>query len=178
MKTILCAWEIGAGFGHAATLKALGDRIRLLAGEANVEVRVVYALSEAIHTRSLFGDQALLIPAPHLQNPIHLLSHTGSYTDMMTACGFAQTQTLEALVGAWESLFELIKPDLIVAEASPAARLAVPDGVPVLITGNGFYAPPVELKSYPPLRAGAASSFGEDRVLDIVNTVKRRRGRA
>lgn len=178
MKTVLCAWEIGAGFGHAATLKALGDRIRLLAGEAGVEFRIVYALSEAIHTRSLFGDKARVIPAPFLQNPIHLLSHTGSYTDMLTACGFAQEETLEALAGAWENIFDLVEPDLVIAEASPAARLAAPEGVPVVITGNGFYAPPVALKSYPPLRSGAASSFGEGRVLDIVNTVQRRRGRA
>lgn len=178
MKTVFLAWEVGAGLGHAANLKALGDRMALKAKEAGTDLRLVYALNDPVTTKPLFDQGECIVPAPRLQKPLNILTQTGSYSDMLATCGFAQVQTLSALVEAWENLIGLVKPDLIVAEASPAAALAAPKDVPVVITGNGFYAPPANLNSYPPLRIGAATSYGEGRILDVVNAVQKARKRA
>ena len=88
-----------------------------------------------------------------------------SYADILTGIGFADSAKLSTMMSAWHSLLELVKPDLVVADHSPALLAALHGtGMPVVTVGTPFTMPPLTLDRLPPLRADQAPSLPEPRL--------------
>lgn len=133
---LLFCWELGARFGHAAKIEGI---VRALGGRAEVSVAARFPTE----IRALAPDLPVrLLPAPQFPPP-----RGGepplSYPDALRASGWGDADALSALVEAWEGLFALAKPDLIVIQAAPTALLAArAAGRPAAMVGGGFDAPP------------------------------------
>jgi hypothetical protein len=175
LPTILIANELGYNLGHAKPLAAIAGR---LGGE---DRRLVVAARDLLSARLAFPDPAV----PVLQAPIwpshrHFGSHTGqaSYLDLLVTVGFADPQKLGAVVSGWMGLFDLVKPDVVIADHCPGLMVACHiAGLPVVSVGSSFTNPPLELGQFPPLRADRSPIMPEGRVLAMVDEVARAYGR-
>lgn len=157
MKTILFAAELGAGMGHAVPLLRIAAALReTLQARGEENFRAVFALHDPQLVRAQMtpGDLAIAALRPVSHGDIR--GHTASYAEILALSGFARKPDLEAGVAAWDDLFELIKPSVLVADHSPVAVLAARGRVPTLVTGNAFNAPPARIKQYPALLAHAS----------------------
>ena len=162
-KTILFAWELGEGLGHLPALKAIA-----LAAKAE-GARVVFALREPIPARAALADIfAEILPAPFWPTPQMPAKPSGSYADLMAANGFASVANARTLIAAWDTLFDSVKPDLIVGEHAPGAAIAAFGRVPVALIGNGFVVPPADGPVFPPFEAGRGDASAQAPVLDAV----------
>ncbi|WP_245259178.1 glycosyltransferase [Afipia clevelandensis] len=80
---------------------------------------------------------------------------------------------MRSLLQAWDGILTTTAPDLVVADYAPAASLMTRGRIPLIVTGNGFTAPPGEMKRFPPLHRVTAPRWNEDETLQIVNRVLR-----
>lgn len=142
MARILIAWEIGEGLGHAVPVSQIAKRL-LQEGH-----RVDIALGDLSTVAAAFGA---LVEHPRLsvwQAPIWRLALLGapepaSYAELLFQEGFLDPERIFPLVCGWHSLFEAIRPDLLLLEHAPTALLAS-KAWPVRTAsfGPGFFIPP------------------------------------
>ncbi len=132
---LLFAWELGARFGHAAKIEGVA---RALGRRAEITV----AARHPAAIRALAPDLKLrLLPAP--QAAPERRAPPVTYSEALLSAGWADPAGLAALVEAWESLFALARPDLVVCQAAPTALLAArASSRPAAMIGGGFDAPP------------------------------------
>ncbi len=65
------------------------------------------------------------------------------YPDDLRPCGYDSPADLAGLIMAWRSLYDLVKPDVLVAQAAPTALLAARDYKFKKVTlGSGYDVPP------------------------------------
>lgn len=139
MSTILLAWELGAGMGHLTTLRPIGHALALRGH------RVVAAVRDLTRVRGIFaGTDISYIPAPvyprkgkgPVEDPL-------SFAHLLANIGFTHQNALETILSAWGTLIECVRPDMVVAEHSPTALLALRDlQIPRVAVGTGFTCPP------------------------------------
>ncbi|MBY0432073.1 MAG: hypothetical protein K2Q10_12800 [Rhodospirillales bacterium] len=146
MTTVLLAWEMGGGQGHAhrllAIARALADQgLRPVVAARRPEL-LASAYAEAGITVLAAPDHASLFPSGR---PYVLTS----YADMMAMAGYACADTLAAILAAWDDMLEQVRPALVVADFSPFLTLAAYGRVPVLAIGDGFVLPPGEGERFP-----------------------------
>jgi hypothetical protein len=99
-----------------------------------------------------------------------------SFADILARAGFADGALLDLAIGSWQRLIDELRPEAAVCEHSPFFCLAARGrSLPVLVSGHGFVLPPPYLADFPPLR-GAEDDRSADRLLEVVNSVTRRRG--
>lgn len=166
--TVLFAWELGEGLGHASRLTAISDA--LLSAESGI--RPVFAFSDPIFGRAALGGRKhriLTAPAPPVVQDIRSLG--ASYADILAVFGYGDATQLRLSLEAWDDLIALVEPDLIVADHSPTACLAARGRIPVLITGNGFSVPPADLATYPALQAEGQAALNQTHILRVMNEV-------
>lgn len=136
---ILFTWEMGDNFGHVSKI---AETARALQGQAEMFAAVL----NPIAMRQIAPDLPItLLAAPAA--PPHGAIAPGdagrSYPDVLRHMGWTKPAQLAALVEAWRNLFDLVRPDVLVSQASPTALLAARGlGFPVALTGSGFDAPP------------------------------------
>jgi UDP:flavonoid glycosyltransferase YjiC (YdhE family) len=175
LTTVLLGWELGANLGHARPLAEIGRY--LVAGG----YRVVAAVRDLHYARVAFRDLDIgLLQAPVWPPHRHFGSETGAagYLDILVNIGFAQPAKLEPVVDAWLGLLALVKPQAIIADHSPALLLAARiAGIPVVLVGTGFTAPPANYDRLPPIRADRAPIMPEQRVLASVAELCTRHGK-
>lgn len=177
MKTILFVWELGSAYGHAAPLTAIAKAIAAASKDQGTEINLVFALRDPILGRRIVGPGHIVLPVPHLQHLTPIAEHSGSYTDLLIVHGFGKRDELTLALAAWDDLFSLVKPDLIVADHSPTAILAAKGSIPTIVTGNGFTVPPADLKQFPALRRNLPPPASQAVILDVINKVQADRGR-
>jgi rhamnosyltransferase subunit B len=169
LKTILFAWELGANLGHAKPLAAIARMV------ANAETRIVVAGRELAQAQMAFaGLDAMVLQAPIWPLHHHMGSQTGqqSYLDVLVGIGFADPAKLGAMVAGWKAICDLVKPDVVVADHSPALLVACHTlNIPVVLVGSCFTTPPVDYRQFPPIRADRAPIMPEARVLAAVAAV-------
>jgi UDP:flavonoid glycosyltransferase YjiC (YdhE family) len=137
MTHILASWELGLRYGHVATLQALaapfaqaGHVVTLAAKD----LPTVAALPQSDFARVL-------------QAPLYLRRRIGraatiTYGQVIEDAGFGEVAALVALVGGWRALFDLAKPDLVVADHAPVSLIAAyVSGIPAVRVGTPFSAP-------------------------------------
>jgi rhamnosyltransferase subunit B len=170
---LLFCWELGANFGHVASMAALYPAL------AAVGYEVSFAVADLYNARQLLARDAHLLQSPVW--PLH--RHGGgrvlaaSFADTLTLVGFGVPEKLGAVVDGWLSLFNLIAPDVVVADHSPAAQIAAHlIGCRLITVGTGFTQPPLNMESLPPLRADVPPAQPEQVLLASALQVLSERG--
>jgi len=155
---VLCAWEYGGDLGHVQRLTALAVALH----EAGHEPALAFSnLQHAGATARGFRCYAAPLTAgadrPNLE--------PASLARVLLDLGFHDAGGIESSSRAWLSLFELEKPEVIVADYAPVALLAARvAGLPTVTIGSGFSSPPAvhPLPALRPWRAVPEGRLVED----------------
>jgi UDP:flavonoid glycosyltransferase YjiC (YdhE family) len=172
MARILMAWELGAGYGHLAPLLTLARPLLRAGHQVSFVVRDV-AGAEAV----LGGSGIPWYPAPANFSPSGEVT-LHSYSQILLSTAFNNADELRARLRAWQSLYGLFEPDLVICDHAPTALLAARGGpMRCIVTGNGFVVPP-DTSPLPELRAWepeqpAVLEAAEARALDTANAALR-----
>ena len=138
-RTVLFAWELGAGYGHLMQMLALAEA---LAQEGHT---VVVALRHLDRANEVFGRAGVYyMAAPYKAAARARFPRAHAYAQFLANLGFGDDDELFAFACAWRNLIRSVGPHMIVADHSPTALLAArafPDVVRVVI-GSGFCVPP------------------------------------
>lgn len=139
MSRILFVSEMGKGYGHLLPFLPIAQRLTARGHEVVVCARDLSRVASLLEPRGL----------RFLQSPVWLPTTAGlppsqSYADILLRYGFLDTDGLAGLVGAWQGLYDLLQPDLLIFDHAPAALTAAADrGVPRAVVGSGFVIPPL-----------------------------------
>jgi UDP:flavonoid glycosyltransferase YjiC (YdhE family) len=164
----LC-WELGGGLGHAGRLKMLAQALLARGHRVSLSVR------DVMHAHALLAG----LEVPTLQAPVWLHQAVGvpsppcSLAEILLHCGYLEPAALRGMVAGWRAMFELLRPDLLVADFAPTAILAARGmGLRSASVGNGFYSPPPAqpLPALQPAPAGRLAA-SEARVLHTANAL-------
>lgn len=148
MSRILYTWELGDGYGHTNCVLPLARELSRRGHQ------ITFALKDLSHAQVLLGNT----PFSYVQSPLWLPLATGlpspplSYSEILHRFGYLDPQGLGSMVRAWRQLYQLVQPDLLIADHAPTALLAASGlGVPRTLMGNGFFSP-LRLNPMPNLR--------------------------
>lgn len=163
-------WEIGQGFGHVLPLLPVA---RVLKSQGH---RVIFALRDVRGVGALLNGEGFTV----LQAPTHPDQffpaggpQPGTMGDILQVFGFTSKQSLSGLAVAWKSLFELCKPDAIIASYAPLSLLCARHaGIPSLLLALPFELP-APIHPSPSLRPGSAVPDGlvDEKIIQTVNAV-------
>lgn len=169
MKTVLFAWECGGGLGHIATLARFADMLK------RHQVRPVFVLRHTDTARLLdAGLEVLQAPLWPLDTPGEPAPRsTATLHDQLVSAGLADEDGMRSLLQTWDSILTTTAPDLVVADYAPAASMMARGRIPLIVTGNGFTAPPGNMKRFPLLHRAAPPRWNEDETLQKVNRALR-----
>lgn len=175
MKTVLFAWELGAGSGHVMKIRRLASRL------AARGFRVVGAVTSLESVSLLDGvvDEVHRMPNWRRNNADSRAGEVPSsatLNDILVSAGLADADFFGGLVEAWQRLYRALDPALVVADYAPAAAMAARDRIPLVMTGNGYTLPPPEMPAFPPLHTFSPPVHREEDTLAAVNAVARRLG--
>lgn len=143
MAKILFTWEMGEGSGHIAPYLTL---IKELEARGH---RITFSCKFLSRAFRLFeGTNVCYVQSPHVSSPpADQIWPVDSFAKILNNSGYSHPQQLAGMIRAWRNLFELVKPDLIIADYSPTAILASREsGIPRLQIGTGFYQVPTQGK--------------------------------
>lgn len=170
MGNVLLTWELGGGAGHLVRLLPLA---RGLTAKGH---RVLVALRDLSQAGRVFaGIEVSYLQAPHkTRNGGNAVDPPRSFPHILHNAGFADADELQTMVASWRSLFDLVRPDLIVFDHAPTALLAA-RGLPArkALIGTGFCCPPdccpmPDLRTWLPDQSDQLRA-DEDRVLGNAN---------
>jgi hypothetical protein len=174
VKTILFAWELGAGLGHAKPFAEIAK------GFVDSGSRIYVAAAELLNAQIAFaGIEVSLLQAPTWPSHRHFGSQTGEggYLDILASLGFADPMKLGSVVSGWLSLLDLTRPDVVVADHSPAAMIACHiRGLPVILAGTCYLMPPLDFGRFPPLKADRAPVMPEARLYSSAAQISKAHG--
>jgi hypothetical protein len=138
-RHVVLAWELGGGYGHIAGFIPLADELR------KNNCRISWILRDTKYFHALCGmtdDMVLQAPFSHPKAGV-TIRPVNNFSDLLSRHGCGHANELIGLVGAWRSLFKLLKPDLLICDHSPMAIFAARGGTfPVASYGTGFFLPP------------------------------------
>lgn len=138
MARVLIAWELGEAFGHLARCLRLAHGLVARGHGVTLALKAVRLPAGQGSTPGI-----TVLPAP-------LTPQTGAggkapvnYADLLRFSGFADARDVAARMNAWQGVFSLVRPDVLVADHAPTALLAAQIAeIPHLSIGNGFAIPP------------------------------------
>ncbi|KAA3623674.1 MAG: hypothetical protein DWQ08_11255 [Proteobacteria bacterium] len=139
MTKILFAWEMGVGYGH---IMPYLDLVRRLTATGH---SVSFATRDLSNTYDVFeGEKVEYIQAPALYGRSKHVRFPGhSYIDVLYNTGFADVNHFKGRILAWRSIFEKVKPDVVIFDGAPSANLVARRFDCARITsGTGFFVPP------------------------------------
>jgi UDP:flavonoid glycosyltransferase YjiC (YdhE family) len=135
---VLFAWEFGANFGHLARDIPVASSLRNAGHLPILVVSDLRLAAELATPHNLAYAQAPRIAAsyrPRYRPP-------ASYSERLLMCGYSDVRALVGALQGWLSLYQLIRPNVVVADSAPTAMLAaVMADVPLLLLGSGFEIP-------------------------------------
>ncbi|MCC6949027.1 MAG: hypothetical protein IT539_14780 [Bradyrhizobiaceae bacterium] len=170
-RSVLLAWELGAGRGHilrlAQTTRALEAR----------GLDTIYAVQRLDTLQAASVDPTR---GGHFQAPIWpgLLSTSGvglpglqaTLGDILADLGLRNGKVVEYALAGWDTIFSHVRPSAVVADYSPMCLLAARGRIPTLATGNGFTLPPAHLERFPILRPEREDpKYDEPALLESLN---------
>jgi hypothetical protein len=137
-KTILFAWELGAGFGHMMQMLPLARDL------ASAGHRVLVALAFLDRAASVFGEAGVrFLQAPVCRAFARIHPITLTFPQLLANVGWASPTQIFPRACAWRNLFKMARPDLAFFDHAPTALLAS-RGLPMkrALIGSGFCCPP------------------------------------
>ncbi|MDO8980242.1 MAG: glycosyl transferase [Afipia sp.] len=168
MKTVLFVWEHGGGFGHIANLGRFAALLK------RHEVRPVFVLKDpkAAHLLDTDAEVFQAPPWPVVASGENgSLRSTATMHDQLVSAGLTDEHGLRSLLQAWDNILQTISPDLVVADYAPAASMMARGRVPLIVVGNGYTAPPGEMKRFPLLHRIYPPRWSEEETLGTINRV-------
>lgn len=173
MARVLIAWELGEAFGHLARCLSLADGLRRRGHQ------VVLALKDL---RLPGGPEAApgltVLAAPQSQHRSAERTPPVNYAALLSHSGFSDAYDIAARLRAWEGIFSLARPALLLADHAPTALLAAHRaGLPHVAVGNGFSVPPA-MTPWPSIRSWESVSAevlrsAEDRLERVTHAAQK-----
>jgi rhamnosyltransferase subunit B len=174
--TVLLAWELGMGLGHARRLFTIAESMKARGWSPFVAARELWACADEYRSAKIPLLQA---PKHRGLRPQEITNFRArGFADILAACGYREIELLIPTVFGWDGLIDILKPDVIVADYSPLLTLTAYRRIPVVAIGDGFVLPPVHLPQMPMLRPGASEMPNERTLLLNAAAVQRRRKQA
>jgi hypothetical protein len=176
MARILLVWELGGGMGHLTRLRQAAD---VLIDRGHIVYVAVRNVLEA--SRVFQGTGVDVLPAPILSDrPAYAVRFPRTFGEILHDVGFGSISDLSSLVTAWESIYRLIRPEVIAFDHSPTALLAAgTHSARRVLLGTGFACPrtTAELIDLRPwMGSSERNRRTEEIVLNHVNFVRSQRG--
>ena len=182
---LLFAWEVGANLGHIMPLLRLALHVQrdgydcVIAARDLGSAQIALSGAGAYATAPSLGHKGpRLVQSPVWPPHIHAGNEDGQagYLDVLALLGFAETAKLMPMMRAWDSLLDMIQPDLVIADHAPAlVPLLNARGTPSIAIGNGFTLPPLHPTPFPPLYAARAPIVPQARLFaslcQVLNTL-------
>jgi hypothetical protein len=140
MATVLCVWEQGGNLGHLSNLRQPIEMALQLGHRVVLAARELHRVPEV-----LAGLAIELLPAPFKQHvqPADQSAFL-SLTHILARQCFSSVPELEMYLRAWQSIFDLVRPDLVLYEHSPTALIASQGRrFKKVLVGTGFAIPPL-----------------------------------
>lgn len=172
-KTILYAWELGSGLGYVMRLRQLAARL-LENGTKIVAVLKNVSSARWLERSDISVMQAPIWPVTFKSGAERAQLSSATLADWLAGNGLADEEALRILLTTWDYIFDLIKPDLVIAEYAPAATLAARGRLPLALVGTGYTLPPAEMERFPLLHLMSAPVWREEYLLEVVNSALRR----
>lgn len=171
MAHVLVGYELGAGHGHVHRLMPV---VRALEARGH---RVTFFLRNIKENAVLLArERRAILPVPDLVERIPgapTPAPIATYSDIMCHSGFFRRQVLHAGILAWRTLLEQAKPDLVVADHSPALLLACFKEIPVVQVADGFTLAPAEADEFPSYRKERKEMISSAHVLRVMQDVQK-----
>jgi hypothetical protein len=169
--------ELRADLGFAAPLLRIADELARLAALDGRSRRTVFVVGDPVYCgHELAAHGHMVLPAPSINRTAEITSQARSYANLLAGAGFGDQRELALRVEAWDRVFALLSPSIVVADNSPVACLAARGRIPVLVTGSGFAAPPIHMAAFPPMIDDAAPETNQAFIRDVANRVLQARG--
>ena len=118
MATVLLAWELGGGYGHAARVVRLAMELRA-AGQ-----RAVMAVREPSRVAGMCGEGEFTLLESPLAPSHDYVANPRTFAHLLWNAGFGNAAELEARTDRWAELLDSVKADLVVFDHAPTALLA------------------------------------------------------
>jgi UDP:flavonoid glycosyltransferase YjiC (YdhE family) len=143
---LLFAWEMGHNYGHATQIAALA---RSFAARKKTEIFLAFKSPDgAVSFANDFPCRILQAPYHPIRPGKNLQSET--YAEGLLPCGYARADDLHPLIECWRTMYDLIKPDALIAQAAPTALLAARGhGFKKFSFGRSFDVPPLSTPMRP-----------------------------
>jgi UDP:flavonoid glycosyltransferase YjiC (YdhE family) len=137
-KTALLCWEIGEALGHITNLRTIALALK------SKGYRCVFALRDLTYAFEILYDEGFeIFQAPRSSASVTGMKSMASYAELLMLFGFLNSKVLSGQLLAWQSLFRVINPELLILESAPSAMLAARGlHIPTIIVSNGFGCPP------------------------------------
>ncbi|MCC6917547.1 nucleotide disphospho-sugar-binding domain-containing protein [Nitrosomonas sp.] len=176
MARVLIVWALGEAFGHLAQCLRLAEGLVARGHEATLALKDV-----RLPVGQRLAPGITVLPAPLTPQ-----AGTGSrppvnYADVLHVSGFADARDVAARLNAWQGVFSLVRPDVLVADHAPTALLAARLAeIPYLSIGNGFAIPP-SVSPWPSIRpwdavADQALTTAETRLDHVLDSAQKALG--
>ena len=145
MARFLFVWELGGGSGHWANIEPIARELIRRGHQVTASLRYVTVASSALQDSDIKILPACYSSAlqPEKKEPAR------SFAQLLHNVGWSEEDRLSSLIASWRDIFEIVSPDVVVAEHSPTALLAARGlGLPLVTLGTGFFSPP-DLTPFP-----------------------------
>ncbi|MEK7801193.1 MAG: nucleotide disphospho-sugar-binding domain-containing protein [Pseudomonadota bacterium] len=170
-KRVLLTWELGDNFGHIAKLIKMSPVLRRAGFDVFIALQNIAGVAPMLH-----GLDATILAAPYarIKPPSNPTRPVLTYADDLRPCGYDRPDELAALIRAWDGMYQLVKPDILIVNSSPTALLAaIPYDMFKVNIGLGYEVPQVS-QPMPALRYWEnndkdALSEHENSVVRIIN---------
>lgn len=168
-KRAILAWEHGGGRGHIAMLRDIAAALQDdYAFEAVLYQMDHAAELEPVCTSVKSGAGLIYDPAPASETN-GLVSAT--WGDYLADSGFRDVEFLQSRIMWWYLFLSGREPSLLIADHAPISLIAARIlGIPVAVSGIGFFVPPPGVTRFPiNLPGHATSRYDEAEILARLN---------
>lgn len=168
---VLLAWEIGAGFTH--TQNALGVVAHLRANGFSC----VFATADPrfdpwfrAHGAQIL--QTYLWPPMRVGAAVPELREARTFTDLLADYAIGNPANLAAAIAHYDTLFDLVRPDIVLCENAFGALLAARKRIPTIAFGSTLlFMPPKLGDGFVPINPSTPNpAWPPQDIIDAINT--------
>jgi hypothetical protein len=160
-RRALLAWEAGAGGSHNARMVTLANTLKRRGFSIDFASLRPHEIREPLHSVERLL-QAPVVPRmsrtgiPWTPKPVR------SYSDVLQYLGLDTPIVVRRQLEAWRSIFDLVRPDVVVCDYSPLAALAARNRLPAVAFGCAFTAPCGSDGRFPPFAPNPPSEIEDE----------------